>query len=105
VAAFGRYQGAALEAPASPRIAGQLQTRQYAAEFVDGKRDAVCAAFPVMPSAFCDLKIFRSIGNRPAQTAAGRSEAVSKLGAVIRVMAARFTVGFLNTVLHTMYRS
>lgn len=94
-----------METPAGPRIAGQLQTRQDAAEFVDGKRDAVRAAFPVMPSAFGDLKIFRSVRDGPAHGAAGRSEAVSKLGAVIRVMGAGFAVGFLNTVLHTMYRS
>ncbi len=89
---LGRDQQAALKTPTSPGIARKLQTRQDAAKFVDRKRDAVRAGFPVMPSALGDLKILRSDRDRPCHGAASHAQAISKLGAVIRVMAAVLTM-------------
>ena len=100
---FWRNQVTALEAPTGPSRAGKLQPGHDAQQLVDGIRDAVRAVFPVMPSAFGDLKVFRGIGGRPAQVTSGRAQAKAKLGAVIGVMGAGFPMLGAVTVLYTMY--
>ncbi len=92
LATLWRDQDVPFKPPAGPSLAGQFQTRQDASQFVDGIRDAVRAAFPVMPSAIRDLKIFPRSLDRPAKLDPGVTQAFSKLGAGVRVMGACFPV-------------
>ena len=92
--ALGRVQLAIGESPAIPGFAGQLVAAVQADQPVRGVRDVMPAAFPVMQSAFADLKKLRSLDARHASTAVHVPKSRRNAGAGVWVMAAQAVLLF-----------